>query len=385
MMPRSWIRRWLTVAYLVCSLTVWACQPHAAPEIVLGAIVPLTGDVSLTSGRPTLEGIELAVQMVNRDGGLNLKGQRHPITLKIADNQDDPTVAVATAHQLINQDQAVALVGMPLSRNAIPVAQVAEAASIPMVSSKSTNPQTTAGKNYVFRATFTDTFQAEVIATLLQEKLQVQRAAVLYDVASDYNKFLAESFRTAFEQRGGNIVAFETYVTDKPEFERPLAAVKAAQPEALFLPNYPAEVLEQAQIAQAIGLDIPLIGADSWTGFGDFSDPALAGALYTADWSGDIDTPESQAFLAAYRQQYQHNPTSAAALGYDALQLLLTAMQAQGSSKPQMIQVGLNQIQDYPGVTGVISYGQGGDPHKDAAILQVQQGKAVFFESVRPE
>ncbi|NEO86505.1 MAG: ABC transporter substrate-binding protein [Spirulina sp. SIO3F2] len=384
-MSYFWKRWWLVIACLTCCITVWACRPNPDPEIVIGVIVPLTGDVSLTSGRPTLEGIELAVQMINEEGGFEIKEQRYPVELIVADDQDDPSLAAAAAHQLINQDKVVALVGMPLSRNAIPVAQVAEAAGIPMISSKSTNPQTTAGKEYVFRVTFTDAFQAEVIATLVRDKLQVQRAAVLYDVASDYNKYLAESFQTAFENRGGDVVAFETYVTDNPQFEQSLEAIKLAQPEVLFLPNYPAEVLNQAQMARDLGLDIPLIGADSWTGFGDFSDPALEGALYTADWSDDIDTPQTTAFLAAYRQQYNHVPTSAAALGYDAIQLLFTAIQTQDSFEPQMIQTGLTQIRDYPGVTGSISYGQGGDPSKDAAILQVQKGKSVFFESVRPK
>ncbi|MGB0562521.1 MAG: ABC transporter substrate-binding protein, partial [Spirulinaceae cyanobacterium] len=364
--------------------TLWACSPGSTQEIVIGAIVPLTGDVSLTSGRPTLKGIELAVQEVNEAGGLDIGGRQHSVALKVADNEDDPNAAAAAATQLINQDQVVALVGMPLSRNAIPVAQVAEEAAIPMISSKSTNPETTAQKQYVFRSTFTDTFQAEVIAKLVTEELQLQRAAVLYDVASEYNKYLAESFESALAAQGGEMVAFETYVTGDRQFTAQLETIQAAQPDVLFLPNYPAEVLDQAQQAEEVGLDATLIGADAWTGFADFSDPALAGALYTSDWSEDLDNAQTPVFIEAYRQQYDEAPTSAAALSYDATRLLFQAMQDQESVEPAMIREGLDQIRDYPGVTGAISYGEGGDPRKDAAVLRVEGGQGVFFRLVRP-
>ncbi|MEM8640755.1 MAG: ABC transporter substrate-binding protein [Cyanobacteria bacterium P01_G01_bin.54] len=380
----SWLQRWLLLSLIVCFATIWACSPGANQEIVIGAIVPLTGEVSLTSGRPTLKGIELAAQEVNDAGGLIIKGKPYPVILKVADNEDDPNTAAAVATQLINQDDVVALVGIPLSRNAIPVAKVAEEAAIPMISSKSTNPETTAQKQYVFRSTFTDTFQAEVIAKLVKEELQLQRAAVLYDVASEYNKYLAESFQTAFEALGGEIVAFETYVTGDRLFTAQLETIQAAQPDVLFLPNYPVEVLDQAQQVQELGLDVTLIGADAWTGFGNFSDPSLTGSLYTSDWSEDLDNDQTPIFIAAYRQQYDEAPTSAAALSYDATQLLFQAIRDQENFEPAMIREGLAQIRDYPGVTGSISYGNGGDPRKDAAVLRVEDGQGVFFRLVRP-
>lgn len=378
--------RWLTLTLATVLLIVWgsSCTAQLSEEIPIGVIVPLTGDVSLTSGRPTLEGIELAVEQVNEAGGLTLNGRAHPIALQVADSRDNPEQAVIEAKQLIEQGEVVALVGLPLSREAIPVAEVAEAAAIPMVSSKSTNPETTANKAYIFRATFTDTFQGEVIATLLHDELKVQRAAVLYDEASNYNRFLAEVFREAFTAMGGEITAFETYTTGDRQFTSQLNTIQASNPEALFLPNYPAEVIEQAQQAQELGLDAVLIGGDAWTGFTDVSAPALDGALYTADWATDIETAASQAFMAAYQVRFQRTPTSAAALGYDAVQLIFNAIAQQQSFTPDAIREGLAQTENYPGVTGEISFGDGGDPVKGVTIVRVEQGQAKFDRVVKP-
>ena len=67
-------------------------------------------------------------------------------------------------------------------------ANVAEQARVPLISPTSTNPQTTEDKTYVFRVSFIDTFQGRVMAQFAAEDLGAQRAAVLYDIASEYNQ-----------------------------------------------------------------------------------------------------------------------------------------------------------------------------------------------------
>ncbi len=119
--------------------------------------------------------------------------------LVIEDNRDSPDGAVDAVRKLAFQENVVAIVGPRLSRNAIPAANVAEQARVPLISPTSTNPQTTEDKTYIFRASFIDTFQGRVMAQFAAEDLGVQRAAVLYDVASEYNRGLAETFKQAFE------------------------------------------------------------------------------------------------------------------------------------------------------------------------------------------
>ncbi|MDB9312195.1 ABC transporter substrate-binding protein [Spirulina sp. CS-785/01] len=74
-----------------CTLLVilGACQGQGA-EIRLGVIAPLTGDVAETSGIPTVEGIQLAIAEINETGGLEFNGRKHPITLIVEDDKDNP-------------------------------------------------------------------------------------------------------------------------------------------------------------------------------------------------------------------------------------------------------------------------------------------------------
>lgn len=359
---------------LTTLMIIVGCRATTPPTIPIGAIVPLTGDVAQTSGIPTVEGIQLAIDQVNANGGITLDDIPHQITLITADDQDDPNRAVAEANRLINQQNIVALVGVPLSRMAIPVADVAEHAKVPMISSKSTNPATTEDKSYIFRATFTDTFQGQVLATLAAQELGLKRAAVLFDVASNYNQYLAHLFQEEFTARGGEVVAFESYLTGATDFSEQLAIIAAAQPEVLFLPNYPAEVLIQAQQARALGIEAVLIGGDAWSGLKDVSDPSLAGALYTTDWALDLNTPASKAFIEAYRAAYDALPTSAAALGYDAAQLILQAIATTGSTDARAIRQYLANDLEYNGVTGKIKFANSGDPIKGAVVVRIEGG-----------
>src|SRR5690606_40800918 len=112
-------------------------------------------------------------------------------------------------------------------RNAIPAAQTAENWRTPLISPWSTNPQTTAGKRYVFRAAFIDDFQGQVVATFARQRLGAETAAVLFDIASEYNKGIAEIFRASFEAMGGRVVAWETYTTGDRDFSSQLTNIRA--------------------------------------------------------------------------------------------------------------------------------------------------------------
>jgi len=263
-LPRSIRRRRFLLLLGTClALSVWACRPDSQtpPDITIGLIAPLSGELAETVGQETVRGAKLAVSEVNGAGGLEVGDVRRQVVLAIADDRDSPDEAVAAATRLINEKNVVALVGLPLSRIAIPVADVAEGAGIPAVSSWSTHPQTTAGKKFVFRVAFTDDFQGRVIARFSRETLRANTAAVLYDIASDYNRGLAEIFRREFEAIDGRVVAFESYTTDERDFGGQLRQIRDSGAEVLFLPNYDNEVPRQAQQGRFHGsktLNFPL-------------------------------------------------------------------------------------------------------------------------------
>jgi len=361
-----------------------ACSFGAQPEVKVGLIAPLSGEYAATTGQPAVDAAQLALDEVNEAGGLEVAGKRYTVILVTADNEGNPETAVSAAQRLINQEGVAAIIGPLFSSNAIPVAAVAEKAGIPMISPTSTNPQTTAGKQYAFRATFVDDFQGLALARFTLDELGVQQAAVLYDVANAYNRGLAEAYRQALEASGGQVVALETYTTDQnQDFSQQLARIQASGAGALFLPNYTDDVLLQGQQAREMGIDAVILGSDSWEGERVSASSAFEQSFFSGHFCRDMTVEKIRAFSERYAQRFDREPNGLIALTYDSVGLVLAAMQDQGAVTPEAIHDGLHHI-NYEGITGPISYQDSGDPIKSVAIWRIQNGERSCYQMVHP-
>jgi branched-chain amino acid transport system substrate-binding protein len=384
-MNEKGLLRTLGSASLVGLLLLASCSPkeEIVPQIKVGVIASLTGSIPVV-GQSTKNAAELAVKEMDEAGGLDVGGQKVEIALFIEDDEDKEESAVGAAQKLINQSNVVAIIGPQASRNAIPASTIAENARIPMISPWSTNPETTAGKKYVFRVAFIDPFQGRVMARFAIEELGARKAAVLYDVASAYNKGIAEIFKQVFEEAGGQVVAFETYTTGEGDFTTPLTAIRDSGADVLFLPNYYNEVPLQVRQAHTLGVEATIIGSDSWGQLAAEDMTEMEGFFFSTHYAPDIASDVAQEFINKYKATYGEVPDDVAALTYDAFGMLFQAIESQGKADPESIRNGLATISQYEGVTGMMEYKGTGDPVKSAVILQIKNGKFTFYKLASP-
>ncbi|NVK40513.1 MAG: ABC transporter substrate-binding protein [Oceanospirillaceae bacterium] len=363
-------------------LLLSACG-NEPPALRIGLIAPLTGDLSET-GRATVEAAQLAVDEINDAGGFSLDGRSGKLFLVIEDNGDSAEASAGAVLNLINRGQVSAIVGPQVSRNAIPAAGVANASSMLLISPASTHPDTTRNRPWVFRVAFTDDFQGQVMARFARENLGIERAAVLFDIASEYNRNLAEVFRRQFEALGGRLVAYESYTRDRPQVTAQLERIRDSGAEALFLPNYYNEVPGQVRQARALGLNTVWLGSDSWASIPPVYRALLDGAFFSAFYTPDSDDIRVSRFVSAYRQAYGRDPVDVAALTYDAIGLVAAAATSAGSVEPEAMRDALANLDGYQGVTGSISYTDSGDPLKSAVVLRVHDGRIEYRTRIEP-
>jgi len=375
---------------IVLGMALSACQPAAPTTIKVGLNLELTGSIPVV-GESSRNAAELAVKEVNEAGGLDVGGTKYTIELLVEDNEDKAESAAAVAQKLATSG-VLAMIGPNASRNAIPASVVAESSQMPMISPWSTNPKTTKvgdtdeAKKYVFRAAFIDDFQGVVAARFAKDELKTTAPAVLYDVASEYNKGIAEVYKKALEESGVQVVAFETYTTGDKDFSAQLTKIKEAGADSLFLPNYYSEVPLQVQQAHKVGFSGAILGSDSW---GNIELMTLCGSecdgyYFTTHYAPDIATPKAQAFIQAYEAAYSKTPDDVAALTYDSFGLLFQAIQTAGKLDRQAVRDALASITSFEGVTGNMQFKGTGDPVKSAVILQVKEGKFVYFMNAAP-
>jgi branched-chain amino acid transport system substrate-binding protein len=367
---------------LLWALALPGCRGgrQPVPEMRIGLIAMLSGSASdQASGRSMQRGARLAVEQANRAGGRR-------VSLVLADDRNSPEGAIEAARRLIFEERVPAIIGPQFSRNAIPAARLAEREKTVMICPLSTNPQTTAEKLFVFRVPYLDTFQGASLARFARRDLRAARAAVLYDVANEYNRTLAEVFRETFSRLGGRITAFETYTTDQAaDFGPQLGRIAAAGAEVLFLPNLNDDVLRQGRQARRLGIRAVLLGGDGWDPDALAAEPAFAGSFAARHWHPAIATREALAFLRAFRERYRETPDDIAATTYDACGLLVAAMRAAGSAEPEAIRRALLGMEAYPGVTGSILYRGSGDPSKSVVLVGIQAGGVSVRSVLEPE
>jgi branched-chain amino acid transport system substrate-binding protein len=379
-------------ALLALGLLLVACGDKGASTIRVGVIAELTGDMPAV-GESCKKAAQLAAKEINDAGGLTIGDKQYKVELFIEDNAGKADQSASAAQKLITQQKVLAIVGPNATRYAIPASEIAETSKVVLITPWSTNPKTTldaktnAAKKYVFRACFIDPFQGRVVARFAAEKLKAKNAAVLYDVASDYNKGIAEFFKQTFEQIGGKVVAFETYTTNDRDFSAQLTKIKKANPDVIFLPNYYSEVPLQIQQAKRLAINVPFLGSDSWGSqeLTKLCGKDCDGYYFSTHYAPDTAAPAAVTFIKAFNSAYGSAPDDVAALTYDSFGILKQAIKDAGKLDRQAVRDAVAKVQKYEGVTGTMQFREGSsDPVKSAVILQIKDGKFVYFADANP-
>lgn len=362
------------------------CGLNQEQPIRIGLIAYLQGaGITIeSSGTPTLNGAQLAVQQINENGGLRVGGRSYPVELVVEAIENDVEQAVAATRRLIEQENVVAIVGPQYSGDAIAAAQIAEEAGIPLVSGTSTNPRTTENRRFVFRVTFTDIFQAEALAKLAYEDLRIQRAAVLYDRTDAYSNDLGLFFGATFSNLGGEMVAVESFESGNWDMDAQFTRILEANPDLVFLPVYPAEAIYQAGNLRKMGYSGILLGGDGWNSSTLEKLPAFEGAYTSTTYSSKVTTPQNQIFVRDYQRAYNILPIDSAGLTYDALQMIFAAIEREQAFTPLAIRDGLYNLPQYVGVSGPIDFVENGDPVKPLNILFFEGGEQKFYKAIQP-
>jgi branched-chain amino acid transport system substrate-binding protein len=378
------------LSILLISLFVFvslsACGGQQGESIRIGLIAYLEGDALTitTSGQPTLNGAQLAVEQINERGGLRINGRSHPVELIVATIENDAEQAVEAARRLIEQEGVVAIVGPQYSGDTIAAGEIAEAAGVPLVSGTATNPLVTENRRFVFRTTFTDDLQAITLADLAYNDLRARRVGIFYDREDAYSSGLAEMFAEKFVSYGGLVVVNETFVSGDWDMEGSLSRIVQINPDLVFLPVYPAEAIYQAATLRKMGYTGDLLGGDGWDTNVLVNLPAFDGTYATTTYSIQVATPENEVFIRQYNQAFSINPVDSAGLIYDAFKMIFAAIELQQSFEPAAIRDGLYNLPAYAGVSGMIDFVESGSPRKPITVLKLEQGAVKFYKVVQP-
>lgn len=366
----------LLVLVLMLGL-IWGCAQQA-PVVKIGFSGPLTGD-GANYGKLMTQAITIAVDEKNATGGI---GGKIKVRLIAEDDEGKVEKANTVIEKLAGVDKVYGLIGAVFSSCSLAIAPKAQQAKIVMISPSSTHKDLTQVGSYIFRDVLSDQIQAQVFAKYAAQKLQLKKIAILH-LKNDYSQGLADDFVKQFTADGGQIVAMESAIQGDKDFKTQLTKIKATNPDALYLPDYVAEIAQILEQAKQLGLNIKILSADGFSNPDIFN---LAGDL--ANGVIFSNSPDESVSGNAVRAQFESNyekkwgekPDSFSLNAYDAANIILAAIEKTYATASDADKDSLNlnrdQIRDnvattvqYPGVSGLITFLPNGDAIKNVGIF----------------
>jgi len=358
-------------------LVLLACSSGDA-AIRIGLAGPLTDPV----GAPMLRAAELAVDEINRSGGINGRS----IELIARDDFGEPDSAVGVAERLVDEG-VVAVVGHIFSGTTLASAPVYNAAHITQISPSSSSPLVTNAGAFTFRVCPSDIRQGASLARFAAERLGFRRGTILY-LNDEYGRGIRATFASEFSQLGGTIDAVDPYLGERPDvgpFLERLA--RRATSQFVFIGGNLGEAEEALRLARARGIKVPFMGGDALEGLEAAG--ALAEGTYISNaYLASFDTPKNRAFVAAYAKRFPTAPppNQPAAATYDSFYLLREILMRTGTDRDAIraavARVGLEDPA-FSGVTGEIAFDENGDvPRQRVVIGRVESGQVRAVEGL---
>jgi len=369
---------------LLLSLLIGCNQGSNTKTIKIGHAASLTGDNSVF-GQSEATGLKIAVEEINKKGGMLGK----QVELISVDTRSDPAEASNAVRRLVDQEKVNFVIGPSQSGSTLAATPIVTAAKIPLIAAAASNPYVTVSKSgetykYVFRVCFIDTYQGRVIADFVYDRLNVRKAAILYDIGSDYSQWLAKYFEDSFVKRGGTIVGKEAYRTGELDFRAPLGKIKETHPDLVFLPLTQKDGALAAKQVRDLGISAIIMGGDTWASpdILPLGGKALEGAYFTNLTSFEV--PKVQQWVAQNEKRFGGPIVRNALLVNDALLWLADAVNRAGTTDGDKVVAALEQTKDLPVLTTdkFTVDAKTHDPlNRPAFFFTVKDGKFVFVET----
>ena len=348
-------------------------SPAMAQEqvIKIGHVVPLSGAIAHL-GKDNENGARLAIEDLNAKG-ISIGGKKVKFELVAEDDASDPKQGTAAAQKLVDA-KVSGIVGHLNSGTTIPASKIYNDAGIPQISPSATNPKyTRQGFKTAFRVVADDVHLGGTLGRYAVKDLKGKAIAVIDDRTA-YGQGVAEEFEKAVKAAGGNLVGHE-FTTDKStDFMSILTTIKGKKPDIVFFGGMDAVGGPMMKQMKSLGLSAKFMGGDGicTTELVKLAGDAMADGQVVCAEAGGVDGALKKGmddFGVKYKKRFNDDVKLYAPYVYDAVSVMVDAMQRAKSSDPAKYLPELAKTNGYKGVTGTISFDSKGDIKNGALTL----------------
>jgi len=348
-------------------------QQALAQETVvrLGHVGPTSGSIAHLC-KDNENGARLAVEELNAKG-ISIGGKKIKFELLAEDDAADPKQGTAAAQKLVDS-KVVGVIGHLNSGTSIPASKIYSDAGIPQISPSATNPRyTRQGYKTTFRVVADDVHLGGTLGKYAVNQLKGKSIAVVDDRTA-YGQGVADEFEKGVKAAGGKVVGRE-FTNDKAtDFTAILTSLKAKKPDVVFFGGMDAVAGPMLRQMKQLGISAKFMGGD---GICTGELPKLAagsmgdGQVVCAE-AGGVEGEAKKSmedFGKKFKAKFNADVQLYAPYVYDAVNVMVAAMQKANSTEPAKFLPVLAATEGYKGVTGTIAFDQKGDIKNGALTL----------------
>lgn len=371
-----WVNASLGLCIAVAFLSLFTPACSKTEEVVsIGALLPLTGP-GANYGVWERQGIDLAVEEINADGGVNGK----KLKIIYEDVQSNPQIAVSAFKKLLAEGQIQAAVA-GISSVVLALAPIADSSGIVLVNCGGISPRIPeVTGNYVYSNIVDGSVEVKAMADFAVNRLKFSTIGVLY-INSAAGVDAKDVFAREYESKGGKVVTAEAHEPGATDFRTQLTKLQAAGPQAVYLASFTKESALILKQAKELGFRTqwlsyaPFEGEDIFTVAGS----AAEEVIYTSQAFDPLSAdPRIRGFQEKYRKKYGTTAEIYAATFYDGIYMLADSMRRMGTKGTQ-IREGLRTIGGFQGVTGEIRFDARQVVSKPIVFKVVREGRFQMY------
>lgn len=364
-------------------LTLGLATAQAADPVKIGGLLETSGPVA-SLGQPGLEGAMLAVEQINKAGGINGR----PVEFVNVNTESDNTRAVTAVKRLIGQGDIAAIVGPMNSGSSFAIIDTVQRASIPMISNGgSRNIVLPADeKKWIFLAPLTDVLVQGVMMDDMKKR-GITRIALL-NADSPFGTSGREQLEKNAASYGITLVSQQSFGNADQDMTPQLTKIRGTDAQAVVVwATGPGQAIAVKNFRQ-LGIDLPLYLSHAANDFNfvRLAGPAADGIfipsskIYVTDALVATDPQKAviETFVKDYEAKYGKPPATFAGNAYDSVMMLAAAMAKAGVSDRAAIRDAIEGLKNHVGVTAVYSYGPAdhfGAKGDSVVMLTVKDGK----------
>ncbi len=363
-----------------------APPPPTAIVVKIGHVGPTSGAIAHL-GKDNEMGARMAIDDLNAKGVM-IGGAKATFELLAEDDAADPKQGTAVAQKLVDA-KVNGVIGHLNSGTTIPASQIYNTAGIPQISPSATNPKyTRQGFNTAFRVVADDVHLGGTLGKYAVTELKGKTIAVIDDRTA-YGQGVADEFEKAASAAGGTMLDRQ-FTTDKAtDFTAILTQIKAKKPDVVFFGGMDAVAGPMMRQMKQLGIKAKFMGGDGiCTGeLPKLAAGSMADGQVVCAEAGGVEGEQKagmDAFKAKFKEKFGVDVQLYAPYVYDAVLLMVAAMEQAGSADPAKYLPVMAKTDGYKGVTGTIGFDEKGDIKNGALTMYTyKDGKKEQIGVVR--